>query len=145
LLARDIAIAGTAGIRLHGARWRSVIAWSATRCLPRRARRCRCLRWDRGAAEHVAITGELLGALGDHVGDLAGPSPIEARVGAIAQLSPALAIGAHAGLGLGDQTRRAAVSRAARGRVGAARRPSRSARHAATPPSDDADDDPDAQ
>jgi len=51
----------------------------------------------------ASLTGELLGALGDHVGSLAGPSPLEARLGVVVQALPELAIGAHAGFGLDDQ------------------------------------------
>src|SRR5439155_26794996 len=54
-------------------------------------------------AGRVVLTGALLGALGDHVGDLTGPSPLEARVGAIAHATAELTIGAQLGLGLRDE------------------------------------------
>lgn len=54
-------------------------------------------------ADALALTGELAGGLGDHVGKRSAPSPLEARAGAILQLSPALAAGAHVGLGLVDE------------------------------------------
>jgi len=104
VLAHDIAIAGTAGIRLHGAEVAvgdrligDALFAAAGASVPLPALGLS------GAAERIAVTGELLGALGDHVGDLAGPSPVEARIGAQMQLSPELAIGVHAGAGLGDQ------------------------------------------
>jgi hypothetical protein len=56
-----------------------------------------------GIAEHVALTGELAGALGDHVGMQAAPSPLEARLGLTVQPVPALAIGARIGVGLDEQ------------------------------------------
>jgi hypothetical protein len=144
LVARDIAIAGTAGIRLHGAEVAvgdrligDALFAAAGVSVPLRALGLT------GVAERVAVTGELIGALGDHVGDLAGPSPIEARVGAIAQLSPELAIGAHLGFGLDDQVGaprfRALLEVAWAPRVARSAQPA-----AATPPaSDDADEDPD--
>jgi hypothetical protein len=55
------------------------------------------------AVEHIAVTGELAGALGDHVGKLSGPSPLEARAGVIVRALPELTIGARAGFGLDDQ------------------------------------------
>jgi hypothetical protein len=145
LLAHDIAIAGTAGIRLHGAEVAvgdrlvgDALFAGAGASVPLGALGLT------GAAERVAVTGELIGALGDHVGDLAGPSPIEARIGAIAQLSPELSVGAHAGLGLGDQIGaprfRALLDVAWAPRV-AHRVPPPTP---APPASDDADDDPDA-
>jgi hypothetical protein len=145
VVAHDIAIAGTAGIRLHGAEVAvgdrligDALFGAAGASVPLRALGLT------GAAERVAVTGELIGALGDHVGDLAGPSPIEARIGAIAQLSPELSVGAHAGFALGDQIGaprfRALLEVAWAPRV--ARRVQPTARP--TPESDEADDDPDA-
>jgi hypothetical protein len=103
-LARDIAIAGAAGIRLHGAEVAvgdrligDALFAAAGASVPLPALGLS------GAAERVAVTAELLGALGDHVGDLAGPSPVEARLGAQIRLLPELTIGVHVGAGLGDQ------------------------------------------
>jgi hypothetical protein len=56
-----------------------------------------------GLAEPVKLTGEVLGSLGDDVGKLSGPSPLEVRLGGIVQPLPGLAIGIHAGIGLDDQ------------------------------------------
>lgn len=145
VVARDVAIAGTVGIRLHGAEVAvgdrligDALFGAAGASVPLRALGLT------GAAERVAVTGELIGALGDHVGDLAGPSPIEARIGAIAQLSSELSVGAHAGFGLGDQIGapriRALLEVAWAPRVARRVQPP-----APVPPaSDDADDDPDA-
>ena len=100
----DLAIAATAGIRLHGA---EVIVGN------------RLVGDELFAAAGVAVplpidplrsptgparaTLELIGSYGDHVGTRSGPDPLEARLGAIVQPWPALSIGAHAGIGLDDQ------------------------------------------
>src|SRR5438034_337691 len=55
------------------------------------------------SAEHVALTAELAGALGDRVGMQAAPSPLEARLGLIVRPLEALAIGARVGVGLDEQ------------------------------------------
>lgn len=101
-LPRDIAIAATAGIRLHGAEVavgdqlvgdELFAAAGATVPLPALGL----------AADRVALTAELRGALGDRVGGSSGPSPAEARIGVRFQALPALTIAAHAGVGLDDQ------------------------------------------
>jgi hypothetical protein len=103
-LPRDIVIAANVGIRLHGAEVTvgdrlvgdelfaaaGVAVPLAAVGLP-------------GVAEQVAVTGELAGALGDHVGKLSGPDPLEARVGVIVRALPELTLGAQAGFGLDDQ------------------------------------------
>ena len=104
VVAHDIAIVGTAGIRLHGAEVAvgdrligDALFAAAGATVPLSALGLS------GAADRVSVTGELLGALGDNVGGLAGPSPVEARLGALVRVLPELTIGAHAGAGLGDQ------------------------------------------
>jgi hypothetical protein len=104
-LPRDVVIAANAGIRLHGA---EVVVGD------------RLIGDELFAAAGVAVpvpptgplgalaspvklTGELLGSLGDHVGKLSGPSPLEARLGVIVQPLPELAVAAHAGIGLDDE------------------------------------------
>jgi hypothetical protein len=102
-LPRDIAIAATAGIRLHGAEVavgdrlvgdELFAAAGATVPLP---------ALGLAAADRVAVTAELRGALGDRVGGSTGPNPAEARIGVRVQALPALALAAHAGVGLDDQ------------------------------------------
>jgi hypothetical protein len=102
-LPRDIAVAATAGIRLHGAEVavgdrvvgdELFAAAGATVPLP---------ALGLAAADRVALTAELRGALGDRVGGSSGPSPAEARVGVRVQALPALTLAAHAGAGLDDQ------------------------------------------
>lgn len=145
-LAHDIAIAATAGIRLHGA---EVIVGdrlvgdelfaAAGVSLPLPP-----VGPLGGFAEPVRLTAELLGTAGDHVGPRPGPDPLEARLGAIVRPLAALAIGAHVGAGLDDQIGaprfRAVLELAWTPRV---------AQTPATPtpvdaPLDDPDDDPDA-
>jgi hypothetical protein len=102
-LPRGIAIAATAGIRLHGAEVavgdrlvgdELFAAAGATVPLP---------ALGLAAADRVALTGELRGTLGDRVGGSSGPSPAEARIGVQLQALPALVLAAHAGVGLDDQ------------------------------------------
>jgi hypothetical protein len=102
-LPRDIAVAATAGIRLHGAEVavgdrvvgdELFAAAGATAPLP---------ALGLAAADRVALTAELRGALGDSVGGASGPSPAEARIGVRIQALPALAVAAHVGVGLDDQ------------------------------------------
>jgi hypothetical protein len=92
------------------------------------------------AADRVALTAELRGALGDSVGGASGPSPAEARFGVRFQALPALAVAAHLGVGLDDQIGaprlRALIEAAWTPRV-----PRPAAAVPATPPPDD--DDPD--
>lgn len=95
-----------------------------------------------GLAERVALTGAVLGWLGDDVGGLPGPHPFEARLGAIVRPRPALAIAVHAGLGLDDQIGAPSF----RAVLQVAWTPQRARRAPAAPiPSDDPDDlvDPD--
>jgi hypothetical protein len=106
-LLRGVIVAATAGIRLHGAEVRvgdrlvgDELFAAAGGAVPLPALGLG------GAAAHVAVTAELLGALGDHVGDASGPSPIEARLGVIVRALPglpALAVAGHVGFGLDDQ------------------------------------------
>ncbi|MEO7731840.1 MAG: hypothetical protein ABIY55_12765 [Kofleriaceae bacterium] len=100
-VSRAIVVAGNVGIRLHGAEVQvgdhlvgDELFAAAGVAVPIAAL---------GLDAPVALTGELAGALGDHVGKLAAPSPIEARLGAIIQALPALAIGVHVGAGLVDE------------------------------------------
>jgi len=140
-LPRGIAIAATAGIRLHGAEVavgdrlvgdELFAAAGATLPLP---------ALGLAAADRVAATAELRGALGDRVGGASGPSPAEARLGVRLQVLPALAIAAHAGVGLDDQIGaprfRALVEAAWTPRLPHA------APAATAPPGRDPDDDPD--
>jgi hypothetical protein len=98
---RAIVLAGNVGIRLHGAEVQvgdqlvgDELFATAGAAVPVAAL---------GLDAPIALTGELYGALGDHVGKLAAPSPLEARLGAIVQALPALAIGVHVGAGLVDE------------------------------------------
>lgn len=54
-------------------------------------------------ANQVRLTGELVGVLGNDVGDRAGASPVEARIGVISRIRPWLAVAARLGKGIGDQ------------------------------------------
>jgi len=97
---RAIVVAGNVGIRLHGAEVQvgdqligDELFATAGVAAPLAAL---------GLAAPITLTGELLGALGDHIGELSGPSPLEARVGAIVRPHAALAIGLRAGAGLVD-------------------------------------------
>ncbi|HEU4734721.1 MAG TPA: hypothetical protein VFT22_42815 [Kofleriaceae bacterium] len=101
-LPRAIVIAVNAGIRLHGAEVmvgdrlvgdEVFAAAGASVPLP--------VRGPLAAA--VRVTGELSGALGDRIGGRSGPSPLEARLGAVVQPLPELAVGARLGAGLDDQ------------------------------------------
>lgn len=51
----------------------------------------------------VMLAGEVVGALGDHINGVRGPSPVEARGGVVIQVLPALTVGMRAGRGLDDQ------------------------------------------
>lgn len=53
-------------------------------------------------ANHVRATGELVGVLGNNIGDKLGPSPVEARLGVVSQIRPWLAVAVRAGKGIGD-------------------------------------------
>jgi hypothetical protein len=103
-LPQQLVVAATAGIRLHGAEVAigdrligDELFAALGVAVPLTATGLG------GVAEHVALTGELAGALGDHVGMQAAPSPLEARLGLIVQPLPALAIGARVGAGLDEQ------------------------------------------
>jgi hypothetical protein len=103
-LPRDVVVAATVGIRLHGA---EVIVGdrlvgdellaAAGVAVPLSAVGLS------GVAEQVSVTGELAGALGDHVGKRSGPDPIEVRLGVLVRVLPELTIAARAGFGLDDQ------------------------------------------
>jgi len=56
-----------------------------------------------GLAAPPKLTGELAGSFGDHIGMLAGPDPLEARLGVIVQPLPELTIAARVGFGLDQQ------------------------------------------
>jgi hypothetical protein len=103
-LARGIAVAATAGIRLHGAEVAvgdrligDELFAAAGAAVPLPALGLG------GPSERVALTAALRGALGDRVGGSSGPSPAEARIGVRIQALPALTVGVHAGVGLDDQ------------------------------------------
>jgi hypothetical protein len=104
-LRTGVVLAATAGIRLHGAEVAVAdrligdtlfAALGVAVPLP-------SISLPDGLAAPVKLTGELLGALGDDVGKLSGPSPLEARLGGIVEPLPGLAVGVHAGFGLDDQ------------------------------------------
>lgn len=104
-LPHDLVIAATAGIRLHGAEVAvgdrligDELFAAAGVAVPLPS-----VGPLRRLAAPVQLTGELLGSLGDHVGELSGPSPLEARLGVIVQPLAELTVGAHAGFGLDDQ------------------------------------------
>jgi hypothetical protein len=54
-------------------------------------------------ANHVRITGELVGVLGNDIANQRGASPVEARAGVIGRIRPWLAVAVRAGTGLDDQ------------------------------------------
>jgi hypothetical protein len=102
-VAHDVVIAANAGIRLHGAEVvignrliGDELFAAAGVAVPLPVGPLRGL-------EDVRLTGELSGALGDRVRGLSGPSPAEARIGALVKVLPALTVGAHLGVGLDDQ------------------------------------------
>jgi hypothetical protein len=51
----------------------------------------------------VLVSGELVGVVGDDVGVLSGPSPVEARIGVVSRPRPAWQIGVRVGIGLDDE------------------------------------------
>jgi hypothetical protein len=102
-LPHGIIVAATAGIRLHGAEVAVgdrligdelfgalgvAVPLPAVGPLP---------------GDRLMLTAELHAALGDRVGDAAGPDPAEARIGALIRARPELTVGVHAGFGLDDQ------------------------------------------
>ena len=92
-------------------------------------------------AERMVVTAELHGAYGDHVGKLAGPSPLEAQIGLIGRPLAAFAIGTRIGVGLDDAigapSIRAVLELAWTPRIAVADRPA----PAPPPPQDDEPDD----
>ena len=52
---------------------------------------------------HVRITGELVGVLGNDVANQRGPSPVETRVGMVSEVRSWLAIAGRVGIGLNDE------------------------------------------
>jgi hypothetical protein len=124
VLGRGVAIAGTAGIRLHGAEvavgdrlvgdalfgamgvsvpLTALGLGVGSPTVAGTAGSAGGAAFSGSMAQRVAITAALLGALGDHIGDLTGPSPVEARMGAIVHATQELTVGAHFGLGLRDE------------------------------------------
>lgn len=143
-LPHDLVIAATAGVRLHGAEVvvgdrliGDALFAAAGVAVPLPS-----AGPLRGLAGPVTLTGELLGSLGDHVGKLSGPDPLEARLGVLVQPLAELAVGVHAGFGLDDQIGaprfRALVELAWTPRVAP-----RSAPATVAPPGDEPSDDPD--
>jgi hypothetical protein len=53
-------------------------------------------------ANEVRVTGELVGVLGNRIGDMLGPSPLEGRLGVISRIRPWLAVAVRAGKGIND-------------------------------------------
>jgi hypothetical protein len=102
-LPRRIAVAASAGIRLHGAEVAIADRLVGDELLAAAGATVPLPALGLAAADGVALSAALLAALGDRIGDTAGPDPVEARIGAIAQLSPELAVAAHVGFGLDDQ------------------------------------------
>jgi hypothetical protein len=104
-LPHDLVLAGTAGIRLHGAEVAvgdrlvgDELLASLGAALPLAS-----LGATGDLLAQTAVTVELHAALGDHVGGASGPDPVEARLGALVHALPALTIGAHLGVGLASQ------------------------------------------
>ncbi len=54
-------------------------------------------------ANHVRLTGELVGVLGNDVGDRRGASPAEVRAGVVGDVRPWLGLAVRAGKGIDDQ------------------------------------------
>ena len=103
-LPHDVLLAGTAGIRLHGAEVAVAdrligdeLFASVGAAVPLAS------LGVSGDPLGTAVTVELHAVLGDHVGGASGPNPVEARLGALVHPVPALAVGAHIGFGLDDQ------------------------------------------
>jgi hypothetical protein len=104
-LPHGIVIAGTAGVRFRGSEVQVadrllgdelVGGIGATFALP-----AVCGLWC--DANQVRLTAEVVGVLGNDVGDKRGPSPVEARVGMISRIRPWLAVAGRIGRGLDDQ------------------------------------------
>lgn len=99
-----ITIAGTAGVRFRG---REVIV--ADRVMSDELHGALGVSYQLPAirglycdANQVRVTGELVGVLGNDVGDKRGPSPVEARFGVISRIRPWWAVAARIGTGLDD-------------------------------------------
>jgi len=101
-LPRQIGVAATAGIRLHGAEVVIGRRLVGDELLAAAGASVPLAALGLGD-EPIALTAELTYALGDRLGDRKGPSPAEARLGVRLQALPALAITASAGVGLNDQ------------------------------------------
>jgi hypothetical protein len=104
-LPHDVVIAATAGIRLHGAEVvvGDRLVGDALFAAAGVAVPLPSVGPLHGLAGPVMLTGELFGSLGDHVGKLSGPDPVEARLGVVVQPLAELTVGVHAGFGLDDQ------------------------------------------
>jgi hypothetical protein len=101
----DVVVAATAGVRFRGA---EVVvadrllgdelfgALGASYALPE----IPGLYCD---ANQVRLTAELVGALGNDVGNKRGPSPLEAKLGIVTRIRPWWAVAARASTGLNDQ------------------------------------------
>ena len=139
-LPHDVVIAATAGIRLHGAEVvvGDRLVGDALFAAAGVAVPLPSVGPLRGLTGPVTLTGELFGALGDHVGKLPGPDPVEARLGVLVQPLPELTVGVHAGAGLDDQIGAPRF----RALVELAWTP-RSAPATVAPPGDEPSDDPD--
>ena len=138
-LPRGAALAATAAIRLHGAEVavgnrvigdELVAAVGGELPLP-------ALGIPAGG---VALRAAVLAAVGDRIGDAAGASPAEARLGARVQILPELWVTGDVGVGLDDQIG-APRLRAIASVAWTPRAPHEPGR--APPPSDDTGDDPD--
>lgn len=104
-LPHDVVVAANAGVRLHGAEVAvgdrligDELFAAAGIAVPIPA-----IGPLLGLAAPPKLTGEISGSLGDHVGTLSGPDPLEARFGVIVQPLPELTIAARAGFGLDPQ------------------------------------------
>ncbi len=96
-LGRGILVAGTAGIRLRGAEVRI-----ADRVVGDELFGAAGVLVPVPVVEHapVRLLAEVVGVMGNHVGDERGPSPVEARGGAIVHVSGDIALALRAGRGL---------------------------------------------
>ncbi|TMQ16139.1 MAG: hypothetical protein E6J90_24305 [Deltaproteobacteria bacterium] len=143
-LPHGIVVAATAGIRLHGAEVAVGDRLVGDELFGALGAAVPLPAIGPLSADRVTISAELLAALGDHVGDAAGPSPAEARIGALVRALPELTAGVHAGFGLDDQIGaprfRALVELAWTPRV---TRPAPSTPPSPTPSDDDEPDEPD--
>jgi hypothetical protein len=95
-LPHGVVIAGTVGVRLHGAE-----VAVGDRVISDELLAAGGVEVPIGDGP-LALTGEVLAALGDAAPPLAGQRPIEPRIGAIVRPAPGWAIGAHVGAGVDD-------------------------------------------